>query len=351
VEEVYEALAATKKMRQMVNSKDAAGSSGEALNVRDHTEQKSNSGGKGKGNQKGRSKSKGPYDELFCRYCKRKNHNIENCWKLQNKEKRNDTLKPKGKIDGSASVASDNSSDNGDVLIAFAGCASDDAFWILNSACSYHVCINRDLLSTYEPVQNRGTIWMGDNSPCEVVGMGTVQIKMFDGNVRTLTEVRHVPSMSRSLISLSTLDTKGYKYYAGDNVLKVTKGSLVVMKGGLKSATLYVLRGSLFSANVVVAPDFETNQIWHMGLGHMSALDMEELSKRGLLDGCHSDNLDFCEHCVFGEHTTVKFSPAIHNTKNILDYVHVDVWGPSRKVSYGGARYMLTIIDDYSRRV
>jgi hypothetical protein len=38
-------------------------------------------------------------------------------------------------------------------------------------------------------------------------------------------------------------------------VLKVTIGSLVVMKGDLKYANLYVLRGSLFSTNVVVAPD------------------------------------------------------------------------------------------------
>jgi hypothetical protein len=53
--------------------------------------------------------------------------------------------------------------------------------------------------------------------------------------------VRHVPSMSRNLISLSTLDTKGYKYYAEDDVLKVIKGSLVVMKDDLKSANLYVL--------------------------------------------------------------------------------------------------------------
>jgi hypothetical protein len=30
---------------------------------------------------------------------------------------------------------------------------------------------------------------MGDNYPCEVVGIGTVQIKMFDGVVRTLIEV------------------------------------------------------------------------------------------------------------------------------------------------------------------
>jgi hypothetical protein len=82
---------------------------------------------------------------------------------------------------------------------------------------------------------------MGKNSPCEVVGMCTVQIKMFDGVVHTLIEVRHVPSMSKNLISLSTLDTKGYMYYARDDVLKLTKGSLVVMKGDLKSTNLYVL--------------------------------------------------------------------------------------------------------------
>jgi transposase InsO family protein len=73
--------------------------------------------------------------------------------------------------------------------------------------------------------------------------------------------------------------------------------------------------------------------------------------ERGLLDGCHSDTLDFCAHCVFSKHKRAKFSPAIHNTENILDYVRVDLWGPSRKVSHGGDRYMLTIIDDYSCRV
>jgi hypothetical protein len=119
----------------------------------------------------------------------------------------------------------------------------------------------------------------------------------------------------------------------------------------LKSANLYVLQGSSFSANAVVAPDSETTKIWHMHFGHVSALGMIELSKRGLLDGCHSDTLDLCEHCVFGKHKRVKFSPAIHNTKNILDYVNVDLWGPSCKVSHGGARYMLTIIDDYSHQV
>jgi hypothetical protein len=64
---------------------------------------------------------------------------------------------------------------------------------------------------------------------------------MFDGVVQTLTEVRYVPSMSRNLISLSTLDMKCYKYTVDDSIMKVTKGSLVVIKGELIAEKLYVL--------------------------------------------------------------------------------------------------------------
>ena len=56
---------------------------------------------------------------------------------------------------------------------------------------------------------------------------------MFDGIIRTLTDVRYIPKIKRNLISISALDAKGYKYSGVDSVLKVTKGSLVVMKGDL----------------------------------------------------------------------------------------------------------------------
>ena len=47
----------------------------------------------------------------------------------------------------------------------------------------------------------------------------------------------------------------------------------------------------------------------------------------------------------------VKFGTAVHNTKGILDYVHTDVWGPSKNESIGGNRWFVTFIDDFSRRV
>ncbi|GJR59168.1 retrovirus-related pol polyprotein from transposon TNT 1-94 [Tanacetum coccineum] len=72
---------------------------------------------------------------------------------------------------------------------------------------------------------------------------------------------------------------------------------------------------------------------WHMRLAHMSGNDMVILSKRGLLDNHKVASLDFCEYCVIETH----------------DYLHVDCWVPSRVPPLGGARYFLSIIDDFSR--
>ncbi|GKB28461.1 retrotransposon protein, putative, ty1-copia subclass [Tanacetum coccineum] len=38
-------------------------------------------------------------------------------------------------------------------------------------------------------------------------------------------------------------------------------------------------------------------------------------------------------------------------TEGVIDYVHADLWGPSRVESMSGCRYFLSIVDDYSRRV
>ena len=92
------------------------------------------------------------------------------------------------------------------------------------------MCPNRDWVSTYEIV-SKGVVVMGNNASCKIAGIGMVRIKMFDGVVRTLGDVRHIPDLKRNLISLSTLDLKGYKYTGEGGFLKVGKGVSIVMKG------------------------------------------------------------------------------------------------------------------------
>jgi hypothetical protein len=53
---------------------------------------------------------------------------------------------------------------------------------------------------------------------------------MFDGYVKILTNVRHVPELRKNLISLGVLDTRGYKSIVQGRIMKVYKGILLVMK-------------------------------------------------------------------------------------------------------------------------
>ena len=64
-----------------------------------------------------------------------------------------------------------------------------------------------------------------------------------------------------------------------------------------------------------------------------------------------SGTMGFYEQCVYRKHKRVSFKPAIHNTKGILDYIHSDLWGPLRKLSLSGCNYLVTFIDDFSRKV
>ena len=43
---------------------------------------------------------------------------------------------------------------------------------------------------------------MGDDYALEIVGIGTIKIKIFDGTIRTIEEVQHVNGLKNNLLSL-----------------------------------------------------------------------------------------------------------------------------------------------------
>jgi len=77
---------------------------------------------------------------------------------------------------------------------------------------------------------------------------------------------------------------------------------------------------------------------------------LQALAKQGLLKGVRTCKLTFCEHCIIKKKTKVKFSTTTHCTKEILDYVHTDIWGPNKTASIEGNHYFVTFINDYSRQ-
>lgn len=91
------------------------------------------------------------------------------------------------------------------------------------------MCPRRDWFVTYELVDT-GIVLMSNDTECKVAGIGTIQIKTHDGIIRTLSKVRHIPDMTRCLISLGTLETNGCRIIMENGVLKVIKEAMVVTK-------------------------------------------------------------------------------------------------------------------------
>lgn len=76
-----------------------------------------------------------------------------------------------------------------------------------------------------------------------------------------------------------------------------------------------------------------------------------KLNKQDLLEKWNLGELSFYEDCVFEKTIKVSFKIATHTTKQTLDYIHSDLWRPSKINSHSGARCFLSIIDDFSRKV
>ncbi|KAH0632790.1 hypothetical protein KY284_035576 [Solanum tuberosum] len=182
-------------------------------------------------------------------------------YELKNKEKHKEIKYEHQNTDpAEASVVADEY--DGTIYLATSNSFKSNDEWILDSGCSYYMCPNKDLFATYKSVGG-GVVLIANNAPCKVLGKGTIQIRMYDGVVRTLTDVRYVPDLKKNHISLGTIESLGWKYTGEGGVMKISLGA----------------------AAVSTQSDFDITKLWHMQLGHMGEKGLSILSKRGLLCG------------------------------------------------------------------
>ena len=92
---------------------------------------------------------------------------------------------------------------------------------------------------------------MGDNEPYHIFGKGKIKIKLQNENHWLLHEVRHVPRLSRNLISVGQLGDEGCVVTFNCKSWMVLKCSLIVEKG-VKVGTLYICTGHIVPSTLIV---------------------------------------------------------------------------------------------------
>ncbi|GJX27363.1 transposable element [Tanacetum coccineum] len=294
-----------------------------------------------------RSKSRQRLRKDECDFCHEKGHWKRDCPRLKTKDNHY-----KEKVVAEANVTK---CDDEESHLSLATSSSRNAseIWLLDSACSHHITPHREWFSNFE--EHEEVVYTADETPLTTHGIGSVRLQNEDGTIVTLKGVRYSPKLKKNLISVGTLESKGFEVRAKDEVMKIIYGVLIVMKGIRKINNTYHYKGRKVVGTIAVVTDGDRNsevvKLWHMRLGHAGEKSLNLLIKQGLLKGLSSFKLYLCDHCINGKTTRVKFGTTIHKTQGILDYVHSDVWGPSKTISLGGRHYYVTFVDDFSRRV
>ncbi|GKA23559.1 retrovirus-related pol polyprotein from transposon TNT 1-94 [Tanacetum coccineum] len=93
--------------------------------------------------------------------------------------------------------------------------------------------------------------------------------------------------------------------------------------------------------------------LWHQRLSHLNFDIINDLARNDLVTGLpkfkyHKEHL--CPSCEQGKSKRASHPPKpVPNSKQRLHLLHMDLCGPMRIASINGKRYVLVIVDDYSR--
>ncbi|GKA35499.1 retrovirus-related pol polyprotein from transposon TNT 1-94 [Tanacetum coccineum] len=225
--------------------------------------------------------------------------------------------------------------------------------WLFDTEATFHMTARKEWFHQYKPISGGGSVYSCNDHKLKIIGIGSIMVKMHDGTVRTIRDVRHVEGLKKNLLSLGQLDDLGCKVEIQNKIMKIIEGAFVLTRGEKVAVNLYELKGEIMKeAEASVASHSPSHRVavtWHQKLGHMPEQGMKILVERKLLPGLTKVSLPFCEHCVISKQHRLKFKTSNSRSVYVLELVHSDVW-QAPVSSLGGAKYFVSFIDDYSRR-
>ena len=175
--------------------------------------------------------------DIVCWHCGHTGHFRRRCfWRMRQRrrQRRHDAL---ALADVGADVAYEATYD-GDVMFASSVTPDfvmsfDDTLpsqLLLDAVAMFHVMPCREWFSTYASGM-LGRVHLADGSAHDIVGAGDVRLSLPSGASFILRDVRHVPSLTQSLISVRQLRDSGCHVALGANCFQICQGCLVVARG------------------------------------------------------------------------------------------------------------------------
>eukprot|EP00253_Pinus_taeda_P013641 PITA_13641 len=222
--------------------------------------------------------------------------------------------------------------------------------WFIDSGASRHFTSYKEVLHNLIDKETNLEIVLGDNMKYPVKGVGNVSLKLNQGNMIHLQDVLYVPDLKKNLVSISTMEDKGYKVTFGDGKVRVWKSNVKdVFTLGFRVDSLYQVGGSLLG--VMSCDTSLQSELWHHRFAHLHYKALPDV--RQMVTGMPEFQVEkegVCPGCAAGKLKRGPFPSSQSKTSDILQLVHLDISSMMPVNSLGGYSYYLTFTDDYSRK-
>ncbi|GKC85456.1 retrovirus-related pol polyprotein from transposon TNT 1-94, partial [Tanacetum coccineum] len=167
------------------------------------------------------------------------------------------------------------------------------------------------------------------------------------------------PKIAKSVISNKT--EPGTSWGSNTSVAPSSSSSVDLREylnfKGSQETNLYTLSiGDIMASSPIylLSKALKTKSwLWHRRLSHLNFGAINHLAKNGLVQGLPKlkfEKYHICSACAMGKSKKQSHKPKSEDTNQEKLYLlHMDLCGPMRVASINGKKYILVIVDDYSR--
>nr|GEW44722.1 retrovirus-related Pol polyprotein from transposon TNT 1-94 [Tanacetum cinerariifolium] len=237
------------------------------------------------------------------------------------------------------------------IIKLFVLCVIQICLWCADSGCSKHMTKNLKLLINFVWMF-MGTVHFGNDHVAAILGFGDLQW----GNI-LITRVYFVEGLGHNLFSVRQLCDSNLEVAFRRNACFVRNLDRVDLLKGDRSTYLYTINlHEMASASpicLMARASSTKSWLWHQRLSHLNFDTINDLARNDLVSGLlnfkyHKEHL--CPSCEQGKRKRASHPPKpVPNSRERLHLLHTDLCGPLRIASINGKRYVLVIVDDYSR--
>ncbi|KAJ9547142.1 hypothetical protein OSB04_019685 [Centaurea solstitialis] len=223
--------------------------------------------------------------------------------------------------------------------------------WYLDSGCSKHMTGRKELLSNYRE-EYGGSVKFGNNELSPVVGHGEIVCKDI-----TINNVAHVEGLNHNLFSIGKFCDKDLEVNFNKRRCAVRTEWGRELLVGTRKTNLYTIKLRHMLANksqcLITKKSSHQSLLWHRRLSHLNYRYLDRLVKERLVSGIPMIKFEpdqMCSGCAQGKMKRASHPPKPEQgSKSPLSLIHMDLCGPMKTVSLAGRKYVLVIVDDYSR--